>query len=581
MGRIPAARAARAALAITALAALPARGSAQDRTWALTNARIETVTRGIIERGTIVIRDGLIVAVGVNVQVPPEARVVDLAGRNVVPGFIDLISTVGLAAQPTPAPGGPGGGAAAAAAAAAQQQAGPVGLEPDRLVAEELRPNAADVRAAREAGITAVLTAPSRGAFRGQSALLPLRDSLAARHVLRSPVALHMGFQGVGGGGGGGGGGFAARYPATLLGVIAYERQAFYDARRHALLLERYRQNPRGMERPAYDPRLQALIPAVRREMPAFFAANSENEIKRAIRIAGEFGLDLTIVGGTEAFRATDALRAARAPVVVSVDFPTPTQVTGWGYRAAVRRPLNDSAVTDSAVRREVEGNAAALSRAGVRFALASGGLRPGEFLANVRKAIAAGLPRDTALAALTIRAAELAGAGQQLGSIEEGKVANLVVTDGDLLGDSSRVRWVFVDGVGYEVAEAPRAATEGPGGRGGARRGGAGGDAPAVAQVGGTWDLSISTPQGDQNVSMTLTQSGTSFSGSMTSQMGTQTVDAGSVDGRRATWSISMSIGGQNMTISFNGEVDGNRIRGSASMGDMGSFSFTGEKRP
>ncbi len=581
MGRIPAAR---AALVITALAVLPARGSAQDGTWALTNARIETVTRGVIERGTIIIRDGLIVAVGSNVQVPPEARVLDLAGRNVVPGLIDLISTIGLPAQQTPAPGGPGGGGGAAAAAAAQQQAGPVGLEPDRLVAEELRPNAADVRAAREAGITAVLTAPSRGAFRGQSALLPLRDSLAARHVLRSPVALHMGFQGVGGaGGGGGGGGFAARYPATLLGVIAYERQAFYDARRHALLLERYRQNPRGMERPAYDPRLQALIPAVRREMPAFFAANNENEIKRAIRIAGEFGLDLTIIGGTEAFRATDALRTARAPVVVSVDFPTPTQVTGWGYRAAVRRPLNDSAVTDSAVRREVEGNAAALSRAGVRFALASGGLRPSEFLANVRKAIAAGLPRDTALAALTIRAAELAGAGQQLGSIEEGKVANLVVTDGDLLGDSSRVRWVFVDGVGYEVAEAPRAAANGggPGGRGGAGRGGAGGDAPAAAQVGGMWDLSISTPQGDQNVTMTLTQTGSSFSGSMTSQMGTQTVDAGSVDGRRATWSISMTMGGQAFTISFNGEVDGNRIRGSASMGDMGSFTFTGEKRP
>ncbi len=576
MGRIPAAR---VALVITALAVVPARGIAQDGTWALTNARIETVTRGVIERGTIVIRDGLIAAVGTNVQVPPEARVVDLGGRNVVPGLIDLISTIGLPAQQAAAPGGAGGGGGAAAAA--QQQATPVGLEPDRLVAEELRPNAVDVRAAREAGITAVLAAPSRGAFRGQSALLPLRDSLASRHVLRSPVALHMGFQGVGGGGGGGGG-FAARYPATLLGVIAYERQAFYDARRQALLMERYRQNPRGMERPAYDPRLQALIPAVRREMPAFFAANNENEIRRAIRIAGEFGLDLTILGGTEAFRAVDALRAARAPVVVSVDFPQPTQVTGWGYRASVRRPLNDSAVTDTAVRRSVEGNAAALSRAGVRFALASGGLRPTEFLANVRKAIAAGLPRDTALAALTIRAAELAGAGQQLGSIEEGKVANLVVTEGDLLGDSARVRWVFVDGIGYEVAEAPRAAANGPG-RGGARRGGAGGggDAPAAAQVGGTWDVTVNSPQGEVSVTMTLTQSGTSFSGSMASQMGTQSVDGGMVDGRRVTWSISMNAGGQNMTISFNGEVDGNRIRGSASMGDMGSFTFTGEKRP
>jgi imidazolonepropionase-like amidohydrolase len=195
----------------------------------------------------------------------------------------------------------------------------------------------------------------------------------------------------------------------------------------------------------------------VRGALPVFFAASRENEIRRALAIGKEFGLDLTIVGAAEGFRAVDALTAARKPVVVAVDFPVSPQTTGWAYRQSQRRAPNDSAAADSAVQKVLQGNAAALQRAGVRFALASGGLRPDSFLTNVRLAIAAGLPRATALEALTIRAAEVAGAGRQLGSLEAGKIANLVVTEGDLLGDSAKVRQVFVDGERYEVIETPR----------------------------------------------------------------------------------------------------------------------------
>ncbi|OGU02945.1 MAG: hypothetical protein A2085_02800 [Gemmatimonadetes bacterium GWC2_71_10] len=449
-------------------------------------------------------------------------------------------------------------------------------------MADELRPQAADVRAAREAGITAVLTAPARGAFRGQSALVPLRDSVAGRDAIRSPVALHMGFQGVGGGVGGGFGG--ARYPATLLGVIAYERQALYDAQRHGTLTDRYQQNPRGMERPANDASLAALVPVVRGQMPVFFAAGNEGEMSRAMNIAREFNLTLTIVGATEGFRVADRLAALRRPVVVSVDYPTPASTTGWQYRFAQIRPVNDSATHDSLVRRALEGNAAALARAGVSFALASGGtLRPADFIGNVRKAIAAGLPRDTALAALTIRAAEIAGVAAQLGSIEEGKIANLVVTEGELLGDSGKVRMVFVDGLRYEVTP-PSAANAGgrggPGARRGGGAGGAGGEGGA-AQLGGTWDLSITTPQGTQAVTMTAEQDGGAFSGTMTSPMGVERISGGAVRGNSATWSMSVTMGGQTMNISFRATIDGTRMSGEASMGEFGAMTFTGEKRP
>jgi hypothetical protein len=482
--------------------------------------------------------------------------VLDLSGRTVYPGLIDLISSLGLAAPPPPA------GGRAAAQAAGPAEGAPIGLEPDRVVADEFKPQAGDVKNLRDGGITAVLTSPTRGAFRGLSALVPLRDSLTARNIIRSPVGLHLGFEGAQG----------YRYPATLLGVIAYERQAFSDAKRQGLLLDRYRANPRGMERPPYDPHLMALIPVVKGELPAFFAARSENEIRRAVSIGREFGLKLTVVGATEGFRATDALRAMNQPVVVSVDFPKAPDVTGWQYRWTERHVPGDSAAADSAARPVIEGNAAALNSAGIRFALASGGaLRPAEFLANVRKAIAAGLPRDVALQALTIRPAEISGVAEQLGSIEPGKIANLVVTEGDLLGDSAKVRAVFIDGMRYEVV-APAPA---PAGRGGAGRG-----AEAAADVGGTWDVTVSTPQGANDATMTLTQSGASFTGQMTSQMGTTAVENGQVTGRSVSWNITLTMGGQSVSITFRGEAEGNRIRGSADVPGMGSASFTAQKR-
>jgi len=537
---------------------------AQDGTWALTNARIETVTRGTIEKGTIVIRNGLIEAVGTNVTPPGDARVVDLTGRTVYPGLIDLTSSMGL---PTPTGGGGGfggGGGGGGGGQAAQSGSGPryVGLEPARLVANEVNPSATDLRAARDLGITAALIAPTRGAFRGLSALVPMDEDSAAHKVVRSPVGLHMGFQGVGG-----------RYPATLLGVIAYERQQLYDAQRHAAMLDRYRGNPRGTARPSYDADLDALVPVIRGQLPAFFAASNENEIRRALDIAKEFALKVTIVGATEAFRAVDALKASGRPVVVSVEFPNASTVTGWQYRGAQRRELNDSATRDAAVRRLVEGNAAVLHQAGVRFALASGALRPNDFLVNVRKAIAAGLPRQAALEALTIRAAEIAGAENQLGSIETGKIANLVVSQGDLLSENPQIRMVFVDGVGTEVVPAARG--------NGTRAGGGGGGGGPTAQVAGTWAVTVSSPQGEMPSTLTLTQSGDAIDGSMTSQFGTVSISEGRVQGRTITFSMAMTIGGQALQMTAEAEVDGNRMTGRLRTGEMGTMTFTAERRP
>jgi imidazolonepropionase-like amidohydrolase len=544
-----------------------AQAPAPGGVWALTNARIETVTKGTIEKGTIVIRNGLIEAVGANVTPPGDARVVNLTGRTIYPGFIDLTSSMGLPTPPQPQGFG-GGGGGGGGGAAAQNTSGPryIGLEPGRVVANEITPPAADIRAARDAGITAALVAPSRGAFRGLSALVPMRDDSSARYVVKAPVAMHMGFQGV-----------AGRYPGTLLGVIAYERQQLYDAQRHGLLMDRYKAGQRGVARPSYDANLDALVPVVRGQLPAFFAASNENEIRRAIDIAKEFDLKLTIVGATEAFRTMDALKGAR-PLVVSVDFPQPMEVTGWAYRGAVRRELNDSATRDASVRKIIEANAATLNKAGIKFALAPGALRPNEFIANVQKAIAAGLPRDVAVEALTIRAAEIAGVGDQLGSIEQGKIADLVVSDGPALAQNARLRTVFVDGIDYDVIPATGAGRNGQRAAGGGGRGGSGGE---MAQVAGTWVLTVNGPQGAVTSTLTLTQSADALDGQMISEFGNAAINDGRVNGRNVSWQASFQIGGERTTVNFEAEVDGNRMTGRARVGEAAAMTFTAEKKP
>ncbi|HKP27770.1 MAG TPA: amidohydrolase family protein, partial [Gemmatimonadales bacterium] len=469
----------------------------------------------------------------------------DLAGRTVSPGLIDLISSAGVPSMP-------------AAGSSATQPARPPGLDPDRVVAETVLLSPADARSLRSAGITAILVAPSRGLFRGQSALLPTRDSAGPSDIIRSPVAQHLGYQGMGSG----------EYPGSLLGVIAMQRQMFYDARRYGVVEDRWRANPRGVARPERDPRLEALAAAARGAQPVWIEARNENEIRRANRLASELALTLTVFGATEAWRAIDALKGAG--VVVSVDFPRPTEVTGWRFRTGMLHGVDDSAAADAAAKKVIEQNAASLNNAGIKFALSSGG-RPSELLPGTRKAIAAGLPVAVALEALTIRAAELAGVGEALGSIETGKIANLVVSTGPLLADSSRVTTVFVDGERFvllSTVDSRPSTTAAP-------------TAP-TASVGGAWTITSNSPQGSIESTLTIQQNGNAFTGTMASQMmGTAQVTDGAITGKKVTWSLTITIGGQSITISYAGEVEGTKMSGTVTAGTFGSFPFTGDKKP
>ncbi|MGD9523815.1 MAG: amidohydrolase family protein [Gemmatimonadales bacterium] len=446
------------------VAAVATPGAAQHApvppsTWAITGARIEPVSGPAIAKGTIVIRDGLIVAVGANVAAPADARLIDGSGMTVYPGLIDAAGSLGFPSGNAGGGGGGGGGGAASRATAPNSNYGP-GMQAELRAVDQLDPSATAFTAARGAGVTAALTAPAAGIFRGTSALIALRDAPVGELVIRDGIAQHIGFSRGGGGGFGGGGG----YPGSLMGVFAQLRQELLDAQHYRDLQAAYARNPRGMVRPDHDPTLAALQPVIAGTQPVVLFANSEREIIRALDLAAEFGLRPIIAGGTEAWKVADRIKAANAPVLLSIDFPRKSAGGGAAAGRGGRSGADSTPEPLRVLRDRVDQpkGAGRLAAAGVRVAFVSGN-DYGELPANLRRAVEGGLDKAAALRAMTLEPATLFGVADRLGTIEAGKIANLTLVTGDLFEAGGKVSQVFIDGERYEIPAAATPAAQAP----------------------------------------------------------------------------------------------------------------------
>lgn len=539
---------------------LTARLDAPDA-FAIKDAQIVIGNGKTISKGTVVFRKGLITDVGEAVKIPGDARVIDGAGMTVYPGLIDGYTSLGLAAPAqaqAPAGGGGGGRQAAIAAAAAGQQPSPEARlgDPSLSAADQVKPGST-FDDPRSVGVTAALSSPRQGVFAGQSAMINLGSEGASALVVRAPVALTVQFSA--------GGGFGGGYPGSLMGTVAYIRQSFYDAIRYRDEVERYDRIKRGVPRPEHDKRLAALQPALKGQLPVLFVANSDGDIRRALMIADEFKLKPIIEGALYGYRVAELLKSKNVPVILSVDFPR---------RPADQADDEDETLRSLRNRAETPKGAAVLARAGVKFAFTSGSLRPQDFIANVQRTVENGLSRDEALRALTINAAEIFGVADQLGTIEVGKIANLIVASGDLLARDAKVRHVFIDGNQIELkkAEAPPAR----GGPGGGRPGAPAG--PAV-DPSGTWSLVVQSPQGEVTAQLTLTREGEQVTGMLGTPMGNVAIKSGRVTGNQIRLTASIDMGGQAVDAVINGTIEGDSMRGVMVMGAMGSFDFTGTR--
>ena len=432
-------------LASTALAALvcasfaTAAVAATPRVHAIVGARIVTAPGQVIPHGTVVMRDGIITAVGEHVAVPADARVWPGDSLTVYAGLIDAF--VMPPDQPAASPfARPGGGRPDAQAASAPSRGAAHELAcvtPEARVVESLPLSKDQLEGMRAAGFTVAQVASRKGVLRGQSAVIGLSDGAPNASVLRADAAQVMSFSSQPNG-----------YPGSLMGAIAVVRQALMDARWYRDVHAMYAKHPEGRPRPEENLSWEALGPVVEQHQPALFVASDMLDALRAAAVAKEAGVTAQVVGAGDEYKRVKEIAATGLPLVVPVAYPDAPDVSNADDATEV-------AIEELRHWDEAPGNPAALARAHVTFALTSNGLKDVKrFRGNVAQAIERGLPRDQALAAVTTVPARLLGFQDRLGTIGAGKIANLTVTRGELFSDNGAVRQVWVDGEPYDVAK-------------------------------------------------------------------------------------------------------------------------------
>ncbi len=381
--------------------------SAESGTFALTNATIETVTNGTIQNGTIVISDGEIADVGTNVAIPQGAKTIDCSGLTVYPGLIDGGTQIGLvevSSDPRTRD---------------NNELGDVIPHIQALTA--VNPSSVILPVTRVNGVTTALTMPSGGLFPGTAALINLHGY--------TPDQMYADFKGV-----------VLNFPATgrrgrwdrrsdedIKKAAEKNMKKLNDVWTKAVQYHKIDSASGGKEQ-AYYPEMEALLPVVRKEMKLLINVNAANDIKAALKWIDEKGADAILIGVSEGWRVAEEIAKADIPVITGPVLSNPTR----SYDR-YDRPY---------------ANAGAMQKAGVKVAIRTNEVE------NVRNlpfhagfAATYGMGKEEALKAITIIPAEIFGVADRYGSLEKGKVANLLVSNGDPFETSTEIKYVFIDG--------------------------------------------------------------------------------------------------------------------------------------
>jgi len=391
---------------------------------ALTNARVVAAPGQVLDNATIVIRDGIIQEVSRDGDVPAGARIWDLSGHTVYPGFIDAHADLGMDAVPE-------GG-----------DVGPTHWNPQVRAWFSTTANLKDEPSRRAAlrsqGFGTALAVPGQGIFRGTGSVVNLGDAGVRDRVLVPDMIQAIGFQRsfeLGG-----------SYPNSAMGTTALMKQTLMDADWYIRAWDAYESNGRSSLPPETSEALGALESVVQGGQPVVFETSSEEEYLRAHAIASEFGVQAWYRGSGQEYRLIDVLSGRSDPLIVPLDFPDAPDVTD--PEAALNATLQDLRHWYLAPT-----SPAQLADAGIPFAITADGMSSiNDFLPNLRIAVARGLSADDALAALTTTPAGWLGLSRSHGTIEEGKIANLVVSEGDLFTQEAEVRDVWVQGRVYDI---------------------------------------------------------------------------------------------------------------------------------
>src|SRR5467141_134806 len=510
--------------------------------FAIRGATVVPVSGPRLENATVIISRGVIKAVAKDATIPDEAWVIEGKGLIVYPGFIDSFSDVGIPVAPAPS-GGEGSSHPQPPASRGPEDR--PGATPWRSGADEASLSDKRVETWRSAGFTTVISAPKGGMFPGRAALLDLAGERNGDMVVKTPVAVPVSLQPAG---------CFGSFPGSLMGSIAYVRQVWLDTDWSTKSQAIYEKNPRGVARPRYDRTDEALADALEAHALVLIPANNTTQIRRAFDLADRWHVNAVLYGGQMSYELANEIAAKKLPVLIDLKWPEADKDAD---------PDEVPSLNTLRFRDRAPSSPSALAKAGVKFAFYSGAITsPKDMLKAAKKSIDAGLSADAAIRAFTITPAEIFGVADRLGSIENGKIANLVVADGDLFEEKTKIKMVFVDGRRFEIREPEKPKD------------------PPKGDISGRWKLSYTTPDNgpdESTADLTMDKDG-SISGTITSKRGTGSIISGYLSEDKFSFTINIPIEGSPADVIFSGTFDGTSLKGNIAVHGF-SLEFTGVK--
>lgn len=521
-----------------------------SRTYVLSNVTVIQAPGRTIEGGTVVIRNGLIHAVGKGIPVPPDAQILRGDSLYIYAGFIDGLSHIGVDKPKDDnhdRPKDPG-----------NPPPDRAGITPQIDVRNYISPADRAIEDFRAAGFTAAQVVPYGGMLPGSGAIVSLGGKTMDDRVMVAKSGLYAEFAAA-----------DRMYPGTVLGVMAKWRDLYRQASLAKSYQAVYAANRAGLERPATDRVSEAFYPVIDKQVPVLFKTEKALEVQRALILQKDLGFNLTVCEVKEGWDAIDKLRAVKAKVFLSLELPEDKKEEKKeelkGAAAAEREAL---------ARRKKEavllytGQAAAFQQAGFAFGFSTMTVKAGDVKANLRRIIAAGLTEDQALAALTTAPAQLLGLSDRLGTIDNGKLANLVICRKPYFHEKSKVRYVFVEGVLYNYDQKEESK-------------------PAAKNINadalGTWSYAAETPQQVTRGTIKINRENDTFQGTITGNVPDKTYELKDIvlEGSSLTFYYNVELAGDVVKIEVAVKIDGSSFEGTMIAGKFGSFPVKGSKVP
>ncbi len=550
-------------------------------TFAITNANIIVKPGQIIEGGTIVIKDGLIHQVGKSVTIPIDAEVIAGDSMFVYAGFIAAASHAGIPSKEEKRQGRPEG------VKVSDPPNDVAGITPQKSIRETLKHNDGSIAALRKQGFTISHTLPKGRMMAGRGSIILLDGESADDMILREDVSLAGSLKS------------APRiYPGTTIGVLAKWRQLYRQADLAKDHEKKYKMAPSGMKRPSFSQEIKSLYPVVNQEVPVFFSGPKQMDLHRAMQLQKELGFKMVAMDIEQGWKLIPRLKSSGTTAILGMNLPKGAtkkdkkkdkkkgddakeekgekEDVGDEDKKKPEEKKEELTEEKKALKKRIKssqadyvGQAAAFEKAAIPFGFSLTKVKTADIKKNLMAMVEAGLSEDAALAALTTNPAKILGISSMAGTLEKGKMANIIVADTSYFKEKVNIKYVFVDGHKHEMEVKKKEKKKGEG--------------EATGEIAGTWSYVVDVP-GDSPVEGKLKLIGAddSYTAEITTDTDSDMIEISEVevDGNNVSFAFTTDIDGQTMPISMSIDITDDEFEGTVSIaGGMMTAPITGSK--